>query len=300
MIEKNSSGYLSVLAGVILFSAIEVISKSMAGNFPALPLVFHRFFIGGAVLLVYSFLFPAADARKLDTRRFLRVCVFAVIGVTLAMSLFHLSLKSIRASNGATIFCINPIFAAFFAVLVLREKITSGIIIGIVFGFCGAAVISFSGSTLNMSEITGSALMIAAAVCFAFYTTLSKKLNMELGTSRATGLIFIIGSLLLIPVIARQGNAKYLTSWNGCTVEILMLSLACTGLAYLLFLGGLTRVNVTRGISIFYLKPVMASILAMIFLDENLTLRLGAGILLVSLGLYFTLKKRKKADCEKP
>ncbi len=300
MKQKTTCGYISVLIGVILFSAIEVISKSMNGQFPTLPLVFFRFFIGGIMLLLYSIVFPAENAVPIDRKRILRVCFFAVIGVTLSMSLFHMSLGYIRASNAATIFCTNPIFASFFAALVLREKITSGIIIGMVLGFFGAAAISFSGSSMNIEEIKGSVLMISAAMSFAFYTTLSKKLNIEIGVSRSTGLIFVIGSLLLLPMIFFKGTQNALIAWNGCAVQILLLSLACTGLAYLLFLGGLSRVPVTRGIALFYLKPIMAAVLAWIFISEQPTVRLGMGMVLVSLGLYFTLRKNNNKNRTDP
>ena len=290
---KNISGYLSVLAGVILFSSIEVVSKSFSGDFPALPLVFLRFFIGGILLLGTSVFILGKKSEPICPADVGKIAAFGLIGVMISMSVFHLSLHYIRASNAATIFCTNPIFSVFLAGLFLKERTDRNRIIGVILGFAGAGAISFTGSELNPAELTGSLLMLLAAITFSVYTTFSKGINLRLGTARAVGLIFVTGSLMLLPVIYWKGDARFITDWNGNAPQILYLSLACTGLGYLLFLGGLTRVDITRGISLFYLKPVIASFLAFFFLREPLTLRLFGGIAFVSAGLYFTLRRKK-------
>jgi len=62
-----------------------------------------------------------------------------------------------------------------------------------------------------------------------------------------------------------------------------------TGIAYLTYFAALKEMPANVGSSVFFVKPIVASLLAVIFLGERLTPFLLLGGLLVLAGIYLTL-----------
>ncbi|MEA3486273.1 MAG: DMT family transporter, partial [Thermodesulfobacteriota bacterium] len=74
-------------------------------------------------------------------------------------------------------------------------------------------------------------------------------------------------------------------------IPVLFLSLAGTALAYVLYYFGLMNTSAQKGAMAFFLKPVLASLLAVIFLGETINIYMLLGTALILSGLFLGLEK---------
>ena len=94
---------------------------------------------------------------------------------------------------------------------------------------------------------------------------------------------FGVGALLVLP-LAVATRAEALAS-PGSVVTILYLGLATLALAYELWGIGLRRLRLSMVVVVTLLEPAVAAALAVLVLDEAVTLSLVAGVVLVGGGV---------------
>jgi len=280
--------YLAIFATICFYSTVEVVSVHIRGVDPNF-LAFIRFLPPGLIFLCLS------------ARRFLRVTLIdflalaglGVIGVTGTFWAYHHSLGplGLDASIGAVIFSVNPVFCAVAGHFVLRESLSWLRLAGVALGFVGVFIVSFGFKVPTLESMEAPLLMFGAQICFAFYVTAGKRYVARYGPLFVNGVIFTVGSLLFLPMIGEWGpvSSAQTAAW------LAYLSVLATGLAYYLYFYGLNHVPIAAGTSVFYLKPVLASVLAMVVLNERLeqNFYIGLGVILVSLVLVIFRVRRQ-------
>jgi drug/metabolite transporter (DMT)-like permease len=279
--------YLAILVTIILFSTVEVVSKHVGEIDPNL-LAFLRFFPSGVLLLLIG----RRQARSLRALDGVALAALGVIGIGATFTAYHsgLSLEHLPASTGAVIFSVNPVFTALAAAVILRERLNATRLLGVLLGIAGVYVVGFGWSVPAFETARGPLLMFAAQVSFGIYIAAGKKYVRRYGPFFVTGATFIVGSLCFLPLIA-----AWPSSIDRATLGWLAyLALGTTGLGYLLYFYGLNRVPTAAGTSIFYLKPVLASVLAVVALDETLRLHFYVGLAIILGSLTLTLFARRE------
>lgn len=287
-------GRLSLLAGIILFSTIEVASKLMqsgggiAGQYP-FWLASLRFIITGLVLFI-----PAAHQLRDDalTRRDMAALAgLGFLGVTLMSSLYHLAITFLPANVAALVFSCNPVFVVLFAPLILAERITlRKLSAG---ALCLAGILVLTGGRTAGVSLTGLLLMLAAIIIFALYTVLFKKMTPRYGALPITAFAGLTGGLFILPLafgaegfpLAAYGTAD----WLG----IIYLALIGTALGYFLFIYGIGHVEAGAGSMAFFLKPFLAALFAWMILGEALTVPMLAGGVLILGGMVVALTRSR-------
>ncbi|MFA6173264.1 MAG: EamA family transporter [Kiritimatiellales bacterium] len=289
-------GLLSLLAGIVLFSTIEVTSKMMqsgggiAGHYP-FWLAAIRFIIAGLVLF-----FPAVHylRGKVFTRRDAAVLAgLGLLGVTLMSSLYHLSITFLPANVAALVFSCNPVFVVLFAPLVLPEKITARKLAAVALCLTGILVLA-RDRTAGVS-LTGLFLMLLAIIIFALYTVLFKKLTPRYGALPVTAFAGLVGGLCILPLalgVEGMPLANYgMADWLG----IAYLALAGTALGYFLFIYGIGHVEASAGSMAFFLKPFLAALFAWMVLSEALTVPMLIGGAFILGGMLIALVPVRKS-----
>ncbi len=302
--DSRRGGYLMVLGAIVLFSTIEVVSRYLqSGTGFQTPLepeqvAALRFILGGLFLL------PAVvvgGKRRRSVFRVLRLHMPAVaflgaVGVFLGFYLFHRGIALSDASSAAVIFSVNPVFTALLASLVLRERIRFRAWLGVALGLVGALAaltgFRFTG-LLSRDEFLGHAMVLGSAGCWAVYTVYGKRYAEEFGGLTVSFWSIATGSLLFSVFLALKGGWKDVTAYHPATWGwLIYLGAVTVGLGYLLYFGGMRRVEASRGASLFYLKPVLALFLARLFLGETVTWTLGLAAALVAFSILLVTRNR--------
>ena len=286
--------YVAIFTTIVFFSTVEVVTK-LVGHVDANLLAFLRFFPSGVVIL----LLDVRQARTLTRRDFLGLAFLGFIGITLTFSAYHgsLAMEGFPASTGAVIFSINPVFCALAASILLKERLTFAGMAGILLGFAGVYVVSFGFRPVAVSSVKAPLMMFAAQICFGIYVVAAKKYVAKYGPFFVNGVIFITGSILFIPLVGDWSVRMDVETVS----QLAYLSLLATGAAYVLYFYGLNRVSVAAGTSLFYLKPVLAPLLALQVLEDEslLTLEFLLGVLIIFASLTLTILGGRKAAARK-
>lgn len=279
--------YLSVLTTIILFSSIEVFSKTLHGSIDTMFLAFLRFCVSGIVLI----LIDLKRLKEISFRDYKTFFIVGILGVTGTFTFFHKSLNYLDASIGAVIFSINPVFCSLLAHFIHKEKINRLTIFSLIFGLIGVYIVSFGFILPHLNGLRGPLYMLAASILFSLYIVWSKKYVIKYGAFIVTGKSFLIGALFMIPLI----HSWTIPMETGKLGSLIYLIFFTTALAYILYFYGLKHLSVAVGTSFFYLKPVFAPILAVIILQEKLAISFYIGVSIVLISLSLTIFSDNKS-----
>ncbi len=290
MSRHNLSGWLALLAGVGLFSTVEVVSKIIGPRVPPFPMVFIRFFLTGVILLGLALPGLRRRSAPLTLSDLGIFALIGAVGVALALSLFHLAiLVFAKAASCAVVFSANPVFVMLFARWINREPWTAPKWAALVLGAAGIACFAWETGAFNAQSLAGLSLMALAAMFFALSICISRRVIARYGVFLLMGAAGLGGSLLILPFalasVVRHGAAGMLSAW----LPVLYVALAGTALAYALYYYGLGRGTAFQASMTFFLKPVLASLLALLFLGEQINGFMLGGSLLILSGLAVTV-----------
>ena len=157
----------------------------------------------------------------------------------------------------------------------------------------GVAMVLGQGGALRLSP-AGVALCLLAGLCYAIYALLSKSLVLQLGPARTNLGVFMLASLLSLPLAWALGGPLQ-TDARGWAVA-LYLGLVSSGLAYLLFTTALRHVSGATGVTLALFEPVTAFALAVLVVGETPQALAYLGLGAVLLGLLLVVWAELRAQ----
>jgi len=279
---------------VLLWSTIEVVSKVIQDDIPPMSIAFLRFFIGGIFLLPLVI----KDGRRIDLkslgwRDVIRFILLSFLGITGTFILYHKALYWIDASAVATLVSMVPLFVAPISIYYLKEKLGVISLIGLTLGALGIFILYQSGES-GSNSLIGSLIMILAVFCFSVYTVLMKPINDKTDPKVTTPLSLLVGSFMMIPFLVFEGDPLLVSGITWPSIAgILYLSIFTVGLAYLFFFMSLEKLIISKGSSLLYMKPAIASLIAWIFISEYISPIRIASIVIITFSVYFTVKEEQ-------
>lgn len=272
-------GYVLLGITILMFSTLEVVTSTLKGLINPLQLTFLRFIIGGVVLLPLVI----KKREKLQAKDLLFFSALGILNILVSMGSLQLSISMGKASTAAILISSNPIFVVLFSSILLKEKVTLNRIACIVFGMVGITLIIYKGNVGGDTAVSLT-LAIIASLTFGLYTVLGKLKSEGISSITMISLSSIFGSLMYIPILLWNGIPLFYIP-QGTILKILYSGVFLSGIAYVTYMEALKILTVSKGAMVFFLKPVIASMLAVIFLGESLSFKTVAGMLLVLAGV---------------
>lgn len=139
-------------------------------------------------------------------------------------------------------------------------------------------VVLLVSSNLDVEEPIGMLFALGAGACYAVYTVIGVRLaRAGCSPSAVLAASFAIGALLLLPAAV---TSTWWLSWDGA-IAVVWLGLVATTGAYLLFGLGLKRLQPGHIATLNLFEPVVATILGVVVLGEQLGMAGWAGTVLV-------------------
>lgn len=278
-------GYILLAITIIIFSTLEVVTSTLKDIINPLQLTFIRFFIGGFTLLP----FVIAKKEKLQKKDWLFFLGLGVLNIFISMGSLQLSISLGKASTAAILISSNPIFVMLFSALILKEKATFDKMICIALGMAGISLIIYKGNT---GGDTAASLILAliASLTFGLYTVLGKLKSEGVSSITMISLSSILGSLFYVPVLLYYKLPLFYVP-SDTILRVVYLGVFLSGIAYITYMEALKILTASKGAMVFFLKPVLASALAVIFLNESLSRKTLIGMLLVLTGIMVNFVK---------
>lgn len=289
MNKKMTSANIAACITILIWGVTFISTKVLLTSFTPIEILFIRFFIGYIALwLVYPH--RLYIEKKQEGYFFLA----GVCGVTLYYLLENIALTYTTASNVGVIVSIAPFFTAVFAWLFLHEKRPSiSFFIGFLLAMAGIAYISFGGQAIELHPM-GDILTILAAIIWAIYSLLTKKISLYnyniIQTTRRT---FFYGLLCMLPVLFIMDTKFSYHSFMDTTMiaNLLFLGFGASALCFVTWNYAVKVIGAVKTSVYIYLVPVITTTASMIFLKEELTFSLCIGIVLTMMGLFISNRK---------
>lgn len=248
------------------------------------------FLVAGAVF--YKNILKA-DKTVLGYSFILAVILF---GVFITMTI---GLKYTTASNAGFLVSLSVVIIPLISYLFLKQKLNSKTIICIFFAVLGIALLTLNN---ELRVGWGDILCILCALLFAVHIVLTGIFTKDVD-SIALGVIQLGFVGLLNTIFSAFTETVKLPNTFKPWVVILLLSIFCTTIGYIVQATAQKYTSPTHTGLILSLEPVFSAVFAYFVLDEQLALRgyIGAAILLASVliaeldikTLYYDLLQRR-------
>ncbi len=305
-------GYRYIALTTVLFSSMEIALKSVAGRFNPLQMTFLRFLVGGFFLLPFALRELRRRGLVLSARDFGSFAFLGFVCVVVSMTLYQTAIGYCQASIVAILFSCNPVFVIPLARLILGERIRGYTVASMVVSVAGMV------SILNPFHLGASALGIAltllSAAVFALYTVLGRTRSRRFGGLVTTSMSFILGSLELlalvlagrVPAIEVRLHRAGLAAFAGVPLVagldlstlpvFLFVSVFVTGLGYTFYFLAIDTTSTSLASIVFYIKPALAPVLALLILGELISPNTAAGMALIVAGSAFAFAGNRRAE----
>jgi drug/metabolite transporter (DMT)-like permease len=223
----------------------------------------------------------------------LRLVMLSVFWVALPFTLFPIAEQHISSAVAGLLNGGTPIFAAIFAMVLLRQPTRGAQLLGIAVGFVGVVFVSLPSIGDGSSETFGVALVVLATVCYGFAVTVAGPLQQRYGSVNLMAKVLALATLWTTPAGLWQiGDAH----WEiGPIAAVSVLGVVGTGIAFALMGTLVGRVGSTRASFITYLIPVVALVLGVVFRDDDVVVLEMIGVVFVIAGAYLASRRTARS-----
>ena len=261
-----------------------VVSKVVLEIIPPFTLVSLRLLLGIITLAIVVSMrrFP-----KITRRQLLQVVGVGFVGYGISLSLQFLGTKLSTAANGSLVTSATPAFVLLFAWLFLREKITARRLIALLLATCGVvAVIDPRSAQLNPDLFFGNLLLFGAAITWALYSVLVRRMTQSLDVLPFSLIAFFGGLPVTIPAGVWELNTAGIGEISlGVVGGVLFLGVISTALAMILWNTAFAVLDAGAASLTFFAQPVVGTFLGWLFLGERITSFFILGGILIGIGL---------------
>lgn len=288
-----TKAYLQLHLCVFLWGFTAILGKLI--SVAALSLVWWRVAFTTLSLLFVKRLF--SKLREIPRRK---VGIYMFIGILVCTHwvLFYASIKASNASVGVLCMALSPIFTAFIEPLYFRRRILWFEILLSLVVIPGMYLVT---QNISASMITGLVYGIFSALFASWFSTLNKKYIEDSDPVAITflelGSAWIFLSVIMLVSAAAGMELSFIPKENDW-LYLILLSVACTAVPYVLSLMSLKYISVFATNLTINLEPVYGIFLAWILLQEDKEVDsgfyLGVLIILASVFSYPFLKRLAK------
>jgi len=291
---------LLILFSATLFSTMEVVLKIAGNQLDAFQLTLIRFFIGGMFLLPFALMEIKKYQTVFTKKDILHMLAMGVVCICISMVFFQLGVENSKASTSAVIFCINPMFTMIFVHFMTEEKLNRTKAAALAFGLLG---IVFMINPLNLepgNTFLGFSFTILSALTFGLYSAMGRTSVRRLRGITQTSISFLFGSVAMVPILLVMHRPILAGVSSDNIWMVLYLGIMITGLGYLFYFLAMEVSDAATASIVFFVKPALAPIFAVITLHEVIRLNGYIGILLIFIGSYINLREQKSRKINPP
>jgi drug/metabolite transporter (DMT)-like permease len=217
------------------------------------------------------------------------VFVLGLLGTVLYQLLFLAGVARTSVANSALIFGSTPVAVAIMASIAGHDRLSWARWSGAALSFAGIYALVGPRAELSTSSLTGDALIFGGMLCWSLYSVLAQPLLRRHSPLVVTGLAMATGTVVylayaFVPMRGTNWQAISMTSW----LLMAWSSLFALAFAYMVWYTAVQRIGSSRTAIYSNLTPIVAMIVASVWLGEQITRPQILGATLILSGIAVT------------
>jgi probable blue pigment (indigoidine) exporter len=266
-------------------------SATKIGIQSAQPLVIgnFRFFIAGALMLGYSYLFQKNRLPK--GTEWKQLAIYGFLNVTLYLGCFVIAIKHVSAGIGSLAPATNPLIISILSAFWIGRSVKKTEVLGLILGITGVGIATYPLLKNSFADVEGLIILSISMISYSVGTVYYSSQKWDLPLLVINGWQVLLGGILLVPI------TYFFTDWSNNTYDVkfwfsvlwLVIPVSIGAVQLWLYLLKLDPVKASLWL---FLCPIFGFIYASFLLNEPITAYTYAGTLLVIVGLYLAQREK--------
>lgn len=272
------SGILLSAAGIAVLTAMDATAKALGATLSPFQIGFVRY-LGAAIWLIPVIVLTRGAWPRL--RNFGRHATRAAL-MALTAALFFYAIVHLPLAIATALWMSAPVYVSLLGVVLLKERLTGGLVSAVLLGLAGSLIIVFGGAGTGIeggAEVLAWGAAILAPVSYASALLLLKHHAGDESAAAMTLAQSLVAALLFLPLaLAGPGVAS---NWPWLQMALVGL-LGAIGL--MLIIAGLRRVPASVFSVVDYTGLLWATAFGALFFAEmpGLSFWIGGGMIIAA------------------
>jgi len=273
--------HLALITVQILFGIWPIFGKIVLRSMSSTSLVVLR--LAGAAVLFAILQRRLTPLLRMPVKDIVVLTACSLLGIVGNQFLFVKGLSLTTVINAEILSTTIPVYAIATSILLGYERGSLKTLIGVLFSVAGVVyLVNPFRADLSTHTTTGNVLILVNSFLYALYIVISKNLVGRYGALNVVTWIFLIGSVITVPVGIYSLQRENLAAVGaGTWAAVAFIIVFPTVIAYYLNAWALTRVPPSVVAIYIYLQPLIAFGFAPLLLGESWSWRTIAAAILI-------------------
>jgi len=285
--------YLLLVLCSLFWAGNTVVGRAAVDLVPPATLTFVRWAVAFAALLPFVHGHLARDWPVIR-RNLPLIFAFAITGSAGYNVIAYLALHYTQAINSLLLQSVTPLFVALWSFALFRDRLTLVQAAGIVTSLTGVVVIVCRGDIGVLAHFAfniGDIMILVALVFYALYMALVR-LRPRMHPLSFLAATIGASTVLMVPPFCYELATGHIAVIEPQTIAAFAyVGIFPSVLAYYCLNRGIELIGANRAAPFIHLMPVFGSILAILFLGEQLHVFHAAGYAMVLTGVVLAARK---------
>jgi len=280
---SETKGGLFVMLAAFLWGTIGIISKIIYADTSVGPvsLAWFRLIFAIPFLGIYALL--RQSPFRLERNEIPLFLAFGFFSLTVFEAMFFTAFAYTLVQHAVALLYTGPAWVALLARIILKERLTRARIIAVGLSILGAFLI-LGMTRLDQLFATetqiGDWLALGSGLAYSTWYIFGKLLGRNRKPEVTSFWALAFGSIFLLPVMVLL-EGFHLPSGELAWSLVALVGIVPSGIAYILYLGGLKLIDATKASVLAIVEPVAGAILAFLVFQEIFTPAAAVGFLLI-------------------
>jgi drug/metabolite transporter (DMT)-like permease len=289
-----ASAFAALCLGAVAMGISPIFVRFAAADVGPFASAFWRVALSLPILYAWMRVEAAKAPAGAPRTSFGRASILAGLAFAGDLFFWHLSILSTTVANATFFATTAPLFVILIVWLVLKQRVSRGTIVGLLFCLLGGAALIGQSLQVDPARIKGDLYGIATAFFFALYFLAVGRARESAGAAQVTfeagavtaGALFVIALLFDSRMVPQ--------TWEGIMALTAMAFISQAGGQGLLVIA-LGRLPPVFSSLVIFLEAVVAALFGWLILNEALTLVQSLGGALILFGIW-TARPKPGAD----
>jgi len=289
---KTTDILLLLLLGAIWGSSFFNI-KIATYSYEPYTLALVRVIFATLTLLAVSF-FYKVKIQAFSKKRWKIYALVGLCNIAIPFSLIAVGTNEVDSYLAAILMSTTPLTGSILAhIFTKNEKITLFKSIGIIIGFTGVLFLFFDKLILNESNYFFAIVILVGSTFYSISGIIILKYLKKSGNINVTTSTLIWALIFLLPMSFIFEKPFSSTPTLFSTISLIYLGVVATGFAWWLRFKILAKNGLVFQTQVAYLIPIFGVIFGVLILNEQITWKILASLVIIISGIYIVKKYNK-------